>query len=219
MVDELQLTSHFAELDAMQSLYGEKSLASVYGAGCIERPHICFIFMNPTGKNISASTQWRGIRAPWIGTKHVWKIFHALGVLPDDVLQTISNMKPQDWTPEFAENLYRILAQRKVYITNLAKCTQADAKPLSDRIFKQYLTQTLAELEAVKPQKVITFGNQVSSVLLGKSISVSLYEDHSSEVLQFGSQKFTVYPVYYPVGQGMRNLPAAIKRIKLISTA
>lgn len=57
------------KIDELQPLYGDASLKSIYGAGCIKRPKAMLVFMNPTGKNVSARSDWKGIRAPWLGTK------------------------------------------------------------------------------------------------------------------------------------------------------
>ena len=40
--------------DSMQKKYGEKTLSSIYNGGCETNPDICFIFMNPTGRNIAS---------------------------------------------------------------------------------------------------------------------------------------------------------------------
>lgn len=72
------------------------------------------------------------------------------------------------------------------------------------------------EIITINPQSIISFGNQVSSILLGKSVSVSDYLGAKGESLKIGNKIFKVYPVHYPVGQGRRNMPLAIKRIKKI---
>jgi uracil-DNA glycosylase len=125
-------------------------------------------------------------------------------------------MKAGDRTEEFAETLYLHIAKKNIYITNLAKCTQADARPLKDNIFKDYLAYTLEELAILQPKHIITFGNQVSSILLGKPIKVSDYKKKEYEIISIKKKTYKVYPVFYPVGQGMRNMPAAIARIKEI---
>ena len=40
------------EYDKLQKKYGDKRLDSIYNGGCISNPDICFVFMNPTGRNI-----------------------------------------------------------------------------------------------------------------------------------------------------------------------
>ena len=47
--------------DKMQKKYGDKNLSSIYNGGCENNPDICFVFMNPTGKNIASELTWKGI--------------------------------------------------------------------------------------------------------------------------------------------------------------
>ena len=37
--------------DKLQQKYGAKELNSIYNGGCKTNPDICFVFMNPTGRN------------------------------------------------------------------------------------------------------------------------------------------------------------------------
>lgn len=212
----LQVESLFASFDRLQKLYGNKNLSSIYGAGCIHNPKLFLIFINPTARNVSASFDWEGIRAPWLGTKHVWKIFYDLGFISKNLFRVTQIYKVHEWDKDFANNLYTDLADNKVYVTNFAKCTQTDAKPLSNFVLKKYFKLLLREISQVNPFKIISFGNQVSSLLLDKPVRVANYDGRKEEFLDYGDVKVKVYPVYYPVGQGMRNMEKAIKIIKRI---
>jgi len=75
---------------------------------------------------------------------------------------------------------------------------------------------TLEEIYEIDPEIIISFGNQVSSILLDKKITVSNYKKLERENLVIKDKQFEVYPCYYPVGQGMRNIKKAINRIKII---
>ncbi len=202
--------------EKLQRKHGDKTLFAIHGAGCTKRPDICFVFMNPTGKNVSAVKGRKGIRAPRIGTKNAWKIFFASWLLSKTTFDQIHKMKADDRTERFAEQVYQEIAANKVYITNLAKCTQIDARPLKDKVFKEYLELTKQEIAILEPKHIITFGNQVSSIMLDKPIKVSEYKNNDHERLIIDQKKYRVYPTFYPVGQGMRNMPAAIERIKHI---
>ncbi len=215
----LQVARLQEKFDELQQIHGEKSLCSIYGAGKIKSPRLMLVFMNPTGRNVSAKPEWKGIRAPWLGTKQVWKMFQDLSILSDVIYTEISKMKPDDWSEVFAEEVYAELARASVYVTNLAKCTQIDARPLRDAVFKEYREHFLQELTLINPEHVVTFGNQVSSVLLQKQISVSQYAGAASESLKVNDLSFAVYPTFYPVGQGRRNLPLAVARVKEILLA
>jgi uracil-DNA glycosylase len=198
--------------DELQKRYGESSLSSIYGAGCIDDPKVMFVFMNPTGRNVASEPSWRGLRAPWIGTKQVWDIFYNLGFLNEDTYKSIKEYKSKDWSVEFSNKVYSEVEANSLYITNLAKCTQLDARPLKNSIFRDYLNLMYKEIEIVNPNLVISFGNQVSSILLGKNISVSNYTQDEREIVN----GYPIYPTYYPVGQGRRNLPIALERIKTV---
>lgn len=201
--------------DDLQLKYGDPTLSSIYGAGNIHNPNIMFIFMNPTGRNISSNPNWEGIKAPWLGTKSVWNIFNSLNILNSDTYFLIQNIKPNDWDIDISNRIYSELEENSIYLTNLAKCTQLDARPLSNTVFEEYLDLMYEEIEYIKPNKIVTFGNQVSSILLNKNISVSKYIDIDKEILNIHNE-YEVYPTYYPVGQGRRNMDKAIERIKQI---
>ena len=120
------------EYDKLQKRYGAKELNSIYNGGCTDNPDICFVFMNPTGRNIASDKNWNGPRSPWIGTKNIWTLFHKINLIDEDIYEEIRSKKGPEWTPEFAEKVYENITKHKVFITNLGKCTQIDARPLPD---------------------------------------------------------------------------------------
>ena len=75
--------------DKLQIKYGSKDLNSIYNGGCEDNPDICFIFMNPTGRNIASAKEWQGRKSPWIGTKNIWKLFYLSGLLKEDTFNKI----------------------------------------------------------------------------------------------------------------------------------
>ncbi len=203
------------EYDKLQMKYGAKELHSVYNGGCSDNPDICLVFMNPTGKNISTTNSWHGIHSPWIGTKNVWTLFHNLDLLDDDILAEIRAIKGSEWTEDFAVKVYDNVIKHKYFITNLGKCTQIDARPLKDDVFLEYKKLLFKEFEIVKPKVIILFGNQVSSIVLDKKISVSEVRKQK-HLLKVGDKEFDVFCVYYPVGNGYFNVDKAIEDIKWI---
>lgn len=205
----------YKKYDKLQKKYGDKNLHSIYHGGCFHHPQICFIFMNPTGRNTASMKEWNGIRAPWIGTKNVWKVFFELGLLKESTYQAILDKKPLEWTEEFAFSLYQEISEKGYFITNLGKCTQIDARPLPNSIYLEYLDLLKEEIALVKPEIIITFGNQVSSILLNQKVSVSEWRG-KYEYLEIKGKKYKVYPVYYPVGNGQFNMPKAIEDIQKI---
>ncbi len=209
----LQCKDLFQEVNELHRLYGCPDLSPIYGAGCINKPKLMLLFMNPTGRNISANLTWSGLKAPWLGTKNIWRMIYQLGFISSAQYSFIRNSEPKDWTYEFSERLYQTLNNNGVYITNLAKCTQKDARKMRDGVFKAYLDNTKREISLVQPKRTVTFGNQVSSILLGKRIKIGDCIN-GREILEISGKFFNVFPTYYPVGQGMRNMELAISRIK-----
>lgn len=203
------------EYDKLQLKYGAKELTSIYNGGCDNNPDICFIFMNPTGKNIASDKSWKGRKSPWLGTKNIWKLFYSVNLLSEDTFEKIQTKKAKDWDYEFCDYVYDEITRNKIFITNLGKCTQIDARSLSDNILSKYLDLLLKEIDIVNPKIIITFGNQVSSIVLNEKISVS--ENRKIEhILETSKKKYKVYPVYYPVGNGIFNIDKAIEDIKWI---
>lgn len=201
--------------DELQKEYGDKSLHSIYNGGCEENPIVCFVFMNPTGRNIASYSTWKSRRSPWIGTKNIWKLFYKINLLDKPVFEKIQEIKPNDWTEDFAEEVYRNVSKHKYFITNLGKCNQIDARPLPDKVYKQYLDLLYKEIEIINPKKIITFGNQVSSIFLDQTINVSKCRK-TKFIKEINNKKYEVYSTYYPVGNGMRNIDIAAEDIKYI---
>jgi uracil-DNA glycosylase len=210
---DLQTTDLFPAFDKLQLLHGDSNLHAIYGGGCTKIPSICLVFMNPTARNVAAQKDWTGIRAPWLGTKLVWKLIQAIGGISEETYAIIRKKKPQEWDNSFAENVYNELARNHFYLTNLAKCTQIDARPLNDVVFKQYTDLFWQEMGSINPERIITLGTQVSYHILDKRIQLEKSAGKPHQVLHNGSI-FTVIPTYYPVGQGTRNMPRTISSIK-----
>ena len=104
------------------------------------------------------------------------------------------------------------MENRKYFITNLGKCTQIDARPLTNEILGKYKNLLLKEINIIKPKIIITFGNQVSSIMLNKNISVSQMRKQYCE-LKIKKETYKVFPVYYPVGNGIFNIDKFIEDI------
>lgn len=203
------------EYDKLQLKYGAKELDSIYNGGCSNNPDICFVFMNPTGKNIASAKSWKGLKSPWIGTKNIWDLFYYLNLLDKDIYNTIKSIKGTDWTEKFASEVYEDVKKHKYFITNLGKCTQIDARPLPDKVYKEYLHLLEKEIEIINPKVIILFGNQVSSIVLNKKISVSTCREEKF-IKKINNKEYNCYSVYYPVGNGRFNIDKSIEDIKYI---
>lgn len=200
--------------DKMQNKYGSKNLQSVYGNGSLN-PDIVLCFMNPTSRNIATNKNWNGIKAQWLGTKQIWNFLTECKLFNEDLNNEIQSMKREEWTEDFCQRVYDEVSNKKLWITNLAKCSQQDAKPLPDSIFKEYRDLLIKEIEILKPKKIILFGNQVSSILLKEKISVSLRLTKTYK-LNINNQSIDTYCLYYPVGNGFFNKDKTVYDLKSI---
>ena len=201
--------------DNLQKKYGAKELDSIYNGGCADNPDICFVFMNPTGRNIASSKEWKGLKSPWIGTRNIWDLFYKLNLMDDNIYKKIKEIKANEWTEDFAKDVYEDVKNHRYFITNLGKCTQVDARELSNSVYEEYLDLLKQEIEIIKPKVVVLFGNQVSSIVLDKKISVSqcrkkLFKD------KINVNEYKFYSVYYPVGNGRFNIYKSIEDINWI---
>jgi len=200
------------EYEIMQQQYGDKNLKSINFGGCETNPDICFVFMNPTSKNIASDPSWEGIRAPWIGTKNIWDLFVAINMFDTDIYNEIKNKKSKDWNREFAESVYNEVKRNKMFITNLGKCTQIDARPIQNSVYEEYLNLLEKEIEIVNPKVIVLFGNQVSTVFLKEKISVSQCRK-KEYIKNINGKEYKCYPIFYPVGNGRFNIDKSIEDI------
>lgn len=203
------------EYDKLQNKYGAKELDSIYNGGYENNPDICFVFMNPTGKNIASSKEWKGLKSPWLGTKNIWDLFVELDLLDKDIYKEIKSKKGSEWTEEFAKCVYDNVKKHKYFITNLGKCTQIDARPLPDSVYKEYLHLLYKEFNIINPKVIVLFGNQVSSIVLDEKISVSQVRKKCFKK-EINGKVYKFYSVYYPVGNGRFNIDKSIEDIKWI---
>lgn len=211
----MQLKDLEKEYDKLQKKYGAKELDSIYNGGCGENPDICFVFMNPTGRNIASNKSWKGLKSPWIGTKNIWDLFYELDLVDKNLYDKIKSIKGSEWTEEFADIVYENVKKHRYFITNLGKCTQVDARELPDCVYEKYLGLLKKEFSIIKPKVVILFGNQVSSIVLNEKISVSQVRKKCF-TKKIKGQIYKFYSVYYPVGNGRFNINKSIEDIKWI---
>lgn len=201
--------------DKLQKKYGAKDLDSIYNGGCTKNPDICFVFMNPTARNIASKKTWKGPKSPWIGTKNIWDLFYRTNLIDEELYKEIKSKKGSDWTEEFAEEIYENVRNHKYFITNLGKCTQSDARGLPDSIFKEYVELLEQEIDIIRPKVIILFGNQVSSIVLNEKISVSQVRKRRF-TKEINKNQYKFYSVYYPIGNGRFNIDKSIEDINWI---
>lgn len=211
----MQLKDLEKDYDTLQKKYGAKELNSIYNGGCTKNPDICFVFMNPTGRNVAALKSWKGIRSPWLGTKNIWDLFFPLHLLDKDIYTNIKSIKGSEWSEEFSLEVYQNIEKHNIFITNLGKCTQIDARELPDSVYLEYLDLLEKEIAIIQPKVIVLFGNQVSSIVLNEKISVSKVRKQCF-FKEINGQTYKFYSVYYPVGNGRFNIDKSIEDIQWI---
>ena len=90
-----------------------------------------------------------------------------------------------------------------------------DARALPDSVYKNYLKLFEKEISIVNPKVIVLFGNQVSSIVLDKNISVSKCRKECFEK-EINGKVYKFYSVYYPIGNGRFNIDKSIEDIKWI---
>lgn len=193
IVVNMSLEELTKKYNKMQTKYGDKNLDAITFGGLSSNPDICFVFMNPTSKNIASSKEWTGPKSPWIGTKNIWNLFVQTSLFDTDIYNEIKNKKSSEWTKDFAIKVYDEVKNNKVYITNLGKCTQLDARIVPNKVYKEYLN------------------------LLEEKISVSEVRKKKF-IKEINGKKYDCYVVFYPIGNGMFNIHKSIEDINWIKS-
>jgi len=199
--------------------FPDDKLLPIMGNGKLEYPDYMFVFINPTYRNATSSNAWAGFRAPWIGTKYIWKIFNQAGHFDNKLLEEIQNRN--SWDVSFAEKVYNHLGSQGFYFTNLVKWTGGNADLPNKVKIELFLPLLKQEIGIVKPKKVIAFGLMPFEALTKEKIKLSDYYHKalsSNKLPTFdliiNNHKTEVIPCYFPVGRG--NPKRAVELLKLL---
>ncbi len=104
------------------------------------------------------------------------------------------------------------MKRNKMFITDLGKCMQIDARPIQNLVYEKYLNLLKKEIEIVNPRVIILFGNQVSTVFLKEKTSVS--QCRKKEFIKvINGKEYKCYSIFYPVVNGRFNIDKSIEDI------
>lgn len=120
--------------------------------------------------------------------------------------------KSNEWNEDFAEKVYDEVKKNNIFITNLGKCTQIDARLIQNSVYEKYLNLLEQEIEIINPKIIILFGNQVSSVFLKEKVSVSQCRKKKF-IKIINGKEYKCYSMFYPVGNGRFNIDKSIEDI------
>ncbi|MFA4907269.1 MAG: uracil-DNA glycosylase family protein [archaeon] len=201
--------------------FPENRLAPIVGNGKTFRPKFMFVFINPTKRNISSETGWKGPRFPFIGTKHVWRIFNRAGLLDDSLMKQIN--RDSNWTLEFTDKVLRFLSRKGIYITNIVKWTGSDAGLPDSKKIGLFLPILKKEIGIVQPKYVVAFGLIPFEKLTGRKITLRDYYEAAMKTRKLEQYELKtnlfetkIIPCYFPVSRGEPK--KAVEIIRLLKT-
>ncbi|MBN1644964.1 hypothetical protein JW851_02925 [Candidatus Woesearchaeota archaeon] len=214
----MELWKHVEKINSTN--FPKNNLKPIMGNGKIDNPKIMFVFINPTIRNISSNPSWKSFRAPFIGTKQVWRIFHKAGLFDSELIYRINNSAV--WSVGFAETVYKFLEKKGFYFTNIVKWTGQDAALPDSQKIGLFLPILEKEIELVNPKYIVAFGLIPFKHLTKKDIKLSDYflkvkknNRLDSFDVQIGSKTRKIIPCYFPVGRG--NPKKAVEILKLVN--
>lgn len=202
----MKLIELWKKVDALSKRFPSK-YNPIMGNGKCFRPKFMLVFINPTKANISSHQGWPTFRAPFIGTKPVWRVLHKAGLLNKQLLSMINVSSA--WSPRFAGIVYQCIAGKGLYLTNIVKWTGDNADlPKADKI-KAFLPLLKKEIEIVNPKYIVTMGLIPFEHLTGHKIKLNEYYKEIMKTkklktydLKIDSKTYQVIPCYFPVGRG-----------------
>jgi len=214
------LTALYNHVIGLNNKHFPKSkLMPIPGGGELNKPKYMFVFINPTIRNISTNPEWNGIRAPFIGTKNIWRIFHKAGHFENNLMQEIEKRK--SWDEPFAEKVYGFIKSKGFNFTNIVKWAGENADLPNREKIKLFLPTLIREIEIVKPQNIVTFGLIPYEALTLQKIRLEEYYQESMRMnkvirteVTIGRIQTNILPCYFPIGRG--NPKRAVEILKLL---
>lgn len=209
----------FESFDCCSRCEREKNpLRHILGGGLKERPRFLFLFINPTHHNISSHADYRGTRRyPFLGVRYFWKVMAEAGVLDTTVVKDIYE---RGWQVEHERIIEEQLCERKIYSTNLVKCTQPHPENPSREAITEDFPLLQREIELVNPRYVVAFGKMPTRALTGVDVRLRDYlaavrsKTYQPIPACATNMPYAVLPCYFPVGRG--NPPKAVEVLTYI---
>jgi len=181
------------------------SLQHILGGGLTTHPKTALVFINPTRQNVSCDPKWNGPRFPFIGVTRFWKILADSGLISKDFVLS-------GWDEGKARGLLSKLRRKKIYITNLVKCTQNHGNYPEKKVFDYHLPLFFKEMDIIRPRAIIAFGALTTKYLTGRNIKMGEYFKRPEPLNYRNMKEIRVYPCYFPVGRGSPKLATEVLR-------
>lgn len=184
-------------------------LQHIHGYGAMN-PKLMLILINPTYRNLSSDSGYRGDRFPFIGVRQFWKVL-ASGRLIDHKIGF--NLPTRtEWDNRHTEQIKKELIKNRLFLTNIVKCCYNHSAYPDKSIIEDQLKLLAEEIRIVKPKKIVAFGGLVYKTLMGKSIKLVDYWNGSQERVAeaVSGLDIPVMPCYFPIGRGNSRKAAEI---------
>ena len=152
--------------------------------------------MNPTGRNIASSKDWKGLKSPWIGTKNIWDLFIELDLLDKENVEKI-----------FKENKI----DEVIHFAGLKAVGESCEKPIE--YYHNNITGTLNLIDVMRKYdcKKIVFSS--SATVYGDAKVVPITEDSSlSTTNPYGSTKLMIEDMLRDIAKAEPQFNIAILR-------
>lgn len=176
-------------------------LQHIHGYGAMN-PKLMLILVNPTYRNLSSDSKYRGDRFPFIGVRQFWKILAEGGLIDRKV--GINLPARTGWGDKHTQQIKKELLKNRLFLTNIVKCCYDHSAYPDKSVIEDQLKLLAEEIRIVKPKKIVAFGGLVYKTLTGESIKLADYWYGSQEkaVEIISGLGTSVAPCYFPIGRG-----------------
>lgn len=169
---------------------------AIRGGGRASPGALCVVLPRVMPSNPTAHASWRGARRPAIGSRRVFRMLFALGMVSVDTDAIAADLAARDgWTTPAIERLYRSVAKDGVYLTVLFKRLVHDERLEVGRA----RAELGSEIARARPRAIVLFGADTAAIAFGRS----------ARAFTSSTWPGTQYPVHfvpYPVARAARFL-------------
>ena len=125
--------------------------------------------------------------------------------------------KKKEEITEAIKRMKEEIEKNKLFITNLGKCTQIDARPLPDEVLKKYLDLLFKEINIIKPKIIITTGTHtavpmcyIGKIFGSKIIFIETFANKNTKTLS-GKMVYPIADLFIVQWEEMKKLyPKAV---------
>ena len=176
-------------------------LQHIHGYGAMD-PKLMLILVNPTYRNLSSDSKYKGDRFPFIGVRQFWKVLASGRLIDEKVGFNLPTRT--EWNNKHTEQIKKELIKNRLFLTNIVKCCYNHSAYPDKSVIENQLKLLAEEIRIVRPKKILAFGGLVYKTLTGKSIKLTDYWNSSQEKVAevVSGLGVPVMPCHFPIGRG-----------------